>query len=157
MMPENVLLLGTGDFAHRGHELSRTWIHDFMCQFMKRVRHWYPTHEVWIALDQDRSHPCKSRQTRQMMRTLKLHWISLQFPLASRKIVQSTDTPLVLETAPTNTWHRDASCSQFRSGAQRCGGRIRGHVAALALSLHVAQLLQLPLLVRTCPRLPPTV
>jgi hypothetical protein len=30
MMPEHVLLFDTGDFAHGGHELSRTWIHDFM-------------------------------------------------------------------------------------------------------------------------------
>jgi hypothetical protein len=30
-----------------------------VCQFMKRVRRWYPTHEVWIALDQDRSHPLR--------------------------------------------------------------------------------------------------
>jgi len=50
---------------------------DEVCQFMKRVRRWYPAHDVWIALDQDRSHPCKSRQTRRTMRMLKLHWISL--------------------------------------------------------------------------------
>lgn len=50
---------------------------DEVCQFMKRVRRWYPARDVWIALDQDRSHPCKSRRTRQVMRKLKLHWISL--------------------------------------------------------------------------------
>ena len=32
-----------------------------------------PDQAVWIAMDQDRAHPCKSRKTRQ----LKLHWISL--------------------------------------------------------------------------------
>jgi transposase len=48
-----------------------------VCQFMKQVRRWYPAHDVWIALDQDRAHPCKSRQTRQTMRALKLHWMSL--------------------------------------------------------------------------------
>jgi transposase len=48
-----------------------------VCQFMKQVRRWYPDQEVWVALDQDRSHPCKSRQTRQTMRALKVHWISL--------------------------------------------------------------------------------
>ncbi len=48
-----------------------------VCRFMRRVRHWYPEQEVWIALDQDGSHPRKSRQTRQVMRALRLHWISL--------------------------------------------------------------------------------
>jgi hypothetical protein len=48
-----------------------------VCQFMRQVRRWYPTQEVWIGLDQDRSHPCKSRQTRREMRELKLHWVSL--------------------------------------------------------------------------------
>lgn len=48
-----------------------------VCRFMEKVRRWYPEQEVWVALDQDRSHPCKSRQTRRTMRRLKLHWISL--------------------------------------------------------------------------------
>jgi hypothetical protein len=48
-----------------------------ICRFMRRVRRWYPDQEVWIALDQDRPHPRKSRQTRRVMRELRLHWISL--------------------------------------------------------------------------------
>ena len=44
---------------------------------MRRGRRWYPGHDGWIALDQDRAHPCKSRQAQQTMRALKLHWISL--------------------------------------------------------------------------------
>lgn len=48
-----------------------------VCRFMTRVRRWYPEQEVWIALDQDRPHPRKSRQTRRVMRALGLHWISL--------------------------------------------------------------------------------
>lgn len=48
-----------------------------VCRFMTQVRRWYPKQEVWIALDQDRPHPRKSRQTRQVMRALRLHWISL--------------------------------------------------------------------------------
>jgi hypothetical protein len=47
------------------------------CQFMQRIRRWYPAHDVWVALGQDRSHPCKSRQTRRTMRALKLHGMSL--------------------------------------------------------------------------------
>jgi DDE superfamily endonuclease len=45
--------------------------------FLSQVRKWYPTQEVWIALDQDGPHPRKSRQTRRAMRQLQLHWISL--------------------------------------------------------------------------------
>jgi hypothetical protein len=48
-----------------------------VCRFMTRVRNWYPEQEVGIALDQDRPHPRKSRQTRRVMRELRLHWISL--------------------------------------------------------------------------------
>lgn len=48
-----------------------------VCQFLRRVRRWYPDEEVWLALDQDPAHPKKSRETRRMMRVLKLHWISL--------------------------------------------------------------------------------
>jgi hypothetical protein len=49
----------------------------FVCKFMRLVRRWYPTQTVWIALDQDRAHPCKSHETRRVMRELKLRWISM--------------------------------------------------------------------------------
>ncbi|MCI0555272.1 MAG: transposase [Anaerolineae bacterium] len=49
----------------------------YVSQFMRRLRHWYPNVALWIALDQDRAHPCKSHKTRQVMRDLQLHWISL--------------------------------------------------------------------------------
>lgn len=48
-----------------------------VCRFMRQVRRWYAGKEVWVALDQDRPHPCKSRLTRRTMRELALHWISL--------------------------------------------------------------------------------
>lgn len=48
-----------------------------VCQFMRRVRRWYLDVPLWIALDQDRAHPCKSRETRRVMRELHLRWISL--------------------------------------------------------------------------------
>lgn len=48
-----------------------------VCHFMQQVRRWYPTQTVWVILDQDPAHPCKSFQTRRVMRSLKLHWISL--------------------------------------------------------------------------------
>jgi transposase len=50
---------------------------DYVCRFMRRIRHWYPNREVWVVLDQDRAHPRKSHQTRRTMRELGLHWISL--------------------------------------------------------------------------------
>lgn len=48
-----------------------------VCRFMRCVRRWYPDAEVWVVLDQDGAHPRKSTLTRQVMRELHLHWISL--------------------------------------------------------------------------------
>lgn len=50
---------------------------EWVCRFMRQVRRWYPNQKTWVGLDQDRAHPCKSRQTRRTMRELKLRWISL--------------------------------------------------------------------------------
>jgi hypothetical protein len=45
---------------------------------MRQVRRWYPDQAVWVAaLDQDPAHPRKSRKTRQQMRKLRRHWVSL--------------------------------------------------------------------------------
>ena len=48
-----------------------------VCRFMRQVRRWYPDAVVWVVLDQDSAHPRKSKETRRVMRELKLHWISL--------------------------------------------------------------------------------
>ena len=48
-----------------------------VCRFMWQMRRWYPKTDVWVVLDQDRAHPCKSKVTRRVMRELHLHWISL--------------------------------------------------------------------------------
>jgi hypothetical protein len=48
-----------------------------VCRFLRRLRHWYAQQHVWLVLDQDPAHPCKSRHTRRTMRALTLHWISL--------------------------------------------------------------------------------
>lgn len=48
--------------------------------FMRQLRRWYPADGVnplWVILDQDPAHPCRSRATRREMRALGLHWISL--------------------------------------------------------------------------------
>ncbi len=49
----------------------------YVGQFMHRLRRWFPDQPLWVALDQDRAHPCKSRHTQRVMRALHLHWISL--------------------------------------------------------------------------------
>jgi hypothetical protein len=49
----------------------------YVCRFMRRVRRWYPTQRLRIALDQDPAHPCKAKQTKRLMRRLDLHWTSL--------------------------------------------------------------------------------
>ncbi len=50
---------------------------EYVCQFLRQIRRWYPDQEVWIALDQDPAHPRKSRKTQRQMRALRLHWVSL--------------------------------------------------------------------------------
>ena len=52
-----------------------------------QVRRWYSATALWVTLDQDRAHPCKSRQTRRVMRELGLHWISL--PKAASVTIRS--------------------------------------------------------------------
>jgi hypothetical protein len=49
----------------------------YVGQFMQRLRRWYPQATVWVVLDQDSAHPCKSKTTRRLMRKLQLQWISL--------------------------------------------------------------------------------
>jgi hypothetical protein len=49
----------------------------YVCRFLRRVRRWYPTQQLRIALDQDPAHPCKAKQTKRLMRQLGLRWTSL--------------------------------------------------------------------------------
>jgi len=48
-----------------------------VCRFMRRVRRWYPGVAVRVVLDRDSPHPCKARQTRRLMRRLRLRWTTL--------------------------------------------------------------------------------
>ncbi|HOC54166.1 MAG TPA: transposase [Verrucomicrobiota bacterium] len=48
-----------------------------LASFLRQVRRWYPDQEVWMILDQDGAHPRKCRQTRRLMRQMRLHWVSL--------------------------------------------------------------------------------
>jgi hypothetical protein len=45
----------------------------YLCRFMRRLRCWFPNQPLWVALNQDRAYPCKSRHTRRVMRALRLH------------------------------------------------------------------------------------
>jgi transposase len=49
----------------------------YVAQFLQYLQRWYPDVPLWVILDQDRAHPCKSRLTRQVMRDLHFYWISL--------------------------------------------------------------------------------
>jgi len=49
----------------------------FVCQLMRLIRRRCEGQEVWVGLDQDRAHPCTSRETKRVMRQLKLHYVSL--------------------------------------------------------------------------------
>jgi hypothetical protein len=49
----------------------------FVCQFLRRLRRWYGTKNVRVALDRDPAHPCKAEATRRLMRSLHLGWTSL--------------------------------------------------------------------------------
>lgn len=48
-----------------------------VCRFMQQLHRWYPDQQVWVVLDRDSPHPCKSGQTRREMRRLQLHWVTL--------------------------------------------------------------------------------
>lgn len=50
---------------------------DHVCQFLRRLRRWYPRQRLRVALDQDPAHPRKARRTRRLMRQLGLLWTSL--------------------------------------------------------------------------------
>ena len=95
----------------------------YVCQFMRRLRRWFPARPLWVALDQDRAHPCKSRDTRRIMRALGLHWISL--PKASPddnpvEVVFSDIQLMVLD----NSDDPDAGATQRRIS---CHLRHRNH------------------------------
>jgi len=63
---------GRVHWAHLAGKSAR-----YVCRFMRRVRRWYPTPQVRIALDQDPAHPCKAKQTKRLMRRLGLRWTTL--------------------------------------------------------------------------------
>jgi len=102
----------------------------YVCQFMRRLRRWFPISRLG-GLDQDRAHPCKSRDTRRVMRALGLHWISL--PKASPddnpvKVVVSDIQLMVLDNQQrSEPAPRNVESVALRSRNRRKIGRFTFH------------------------------
>lgn len=77
--------------------------------FMGEIRRWYPHQYLLVVLDQDTAHPQKSVASRQEIRRLKIHWMSLPkgspddnpvesiFSLLQRDILLGSNAPHVHE------------------------------------------------------------
>jgi transposase len=98
--------LFTGCMRWRYYDRSRSI--EFI-EFMREIRRWYPHQYLLVVLDQDTTHPQKSIASRQEMRRLKIHWMSLPkaspddnpvetiFSLLQRDILLGSDAPDVRE------------------------------------------------------------
>ena len=93
----------------------------YVCHFMRQVRRWYPSGEIWVALDRDSSHPRKSRQTRRRMRQLHLHCISLPKGCPD-------DNPVQTLFSPVQTGILDSSNDpDAKATRRRINAHLRGH------------------------------
>ncbi len=93
----------------------------YVCRFMRQIRRWYPEGEIWVALDQDRSHPRKSRLTRHTMRQWHLHYISLPKGCPD-------DNPVETLFSPVQTLILDSSNDpDARTTRRRISAYLRGH------------------------------
>ena len=105
-----------------------------VCQFMKRIRNWYPQNRVWVVGDHDSAHPCRSKETRRYVRQLGLHWRTLPkgspddnpvetiFSGIQKQILWLSDDP-------------DAGTTE-----RRISGYLRGHNLRRDRKLHIAYL-----------------
>ena len=66
------LFTGRVRWCYYDHKRSEHFI-----AFLRQVRRWYPGHSILVILDQDTTHPQKCVASRQEMRQLKIHWLSL--------------------------------------------------------------------------------
>jgi len=93
----------------------------YVCRFLRQVRRWYPRGAIWMALDQDSSHPRKSRQTRRTMRQLHLHYISLPKGCPD-------DNPVETLFSPVQTLILDSSNDpDAKATRRRISAYLRGH------------------------------
>ncbi len=66
--------LWTGRVRWRYYDHKRS---EQFIAFMREVRRWYPGQYILVILDQDTTHPQKCVASRQELRRLKIHWLSL--------------------------------------------------------------------------------
>lgn len=92
----------------------------YVAQFLRHLRSGYPDAAMWVALDQDRAHPCKSRKTREVMRELQLHWISLPKGSPDDNPVETIFSDIQLMILD-NSNDSDAKCTQRRISAHLRG------------------------------------
>jgi transposase len=98
--------LFTGRLRWRYYDRRRS---DEFIAFMRELRRWYPSQYILVILDQDTTHPQKCLASRQALRRLKIHWMSLPkkspddnpietiFSLLQRAILAGSDAPDVRE------------------------------------------------------------
>lgn len=92
----------------------------YVAQFLYHLRRWYPDAQIWVALDQDRAHPCKSRRTRQVMREVQMHWISLPKGSPDDNPVETIFSDIQLMILD-NSSDSHAQCTQHRISAHLRG------------------------------------
>lgn len=90
---------------------------EHVCRFMKQLHRWYPDQQVWVVLDRDSPHPCKSVRTRREMRRLRLHWVTLPkgspddnpvetiFSDIQLMVLDNSNDPDVKTTQRRISWH----------------------------------------------------
>ena len=98
--------LFTGRVRWRYYDHKRA---EYFIAFLREIRRWYPGQYVLVILDQDTTHPQKCLASRQEMRQLKIHWLSLPkkspddnpietiFSLLQRAILAASDAGDVRE------------------------------------------------------------
>jgi hypothetical protein len=108
-----------------GYEVNRGRVHwafypskgaSCVCRFLRRVRRWYRGAAVWVVLDRDAPHPCKARQTRRVMRRLRLRWITLPQGSPDDNPVETIFSD-VQQLVLDNSDDPDGQATQRRSGA----------------------------------------
>lgn len=102
----------------------------YVCRFMNQIHRWYADQPVWVVLDRDSAHPCKSGQTRRVMRQLKLHWITLPKGSPDDNPVEGIFSDIQLMVLD-NSNDLDAKTTQRRISRhlQRCNRRLNRRIS----------------------------
>jgi hypothetical protein len=103
---------------------------DCVCRFMNQIPPWYTDQPVWVVLDRNSAHPCKSGQTRRVMRPLKLHWIPLPKSRPDNNPVEGIFSDIQL-MGLDNSNDPDAKTTQRRISGhlQRCNRRLNRRIS----------------------------